>query len=126
MPGIYEIFVTTQFAAAHALTGHGGDCARLHGHNWVIEVAVRCTKLDELGMALDFGALEGGVKEILQGLDHYHLNELPAFQGANPTAENLARFLYLELGRRLNSEMISVSRVKVSETKGVGAVYWEE
>jgi 6-pyruvoyltetrahydropterin/6-carboxytetrahydropterin synthase len=126
MPGIYEIFVTTQFAAAHALSGYPGDCARLHGHNWGIEVAVRCTKLDALGMGLDFGDLEAGVKETLQGLDHYHLNELPAFQGVNPTAENLARFLYQELGRRLNSEMISVSRVKVLETKGVGAVYWEE
>ena len=126
MPGIYEIFVTTQFAAAHALPGYAGDCARLHGHNWVIEVAVRCTKLDELGMALDFGALEAGIKEIIQGLDHYHLNELPAFREVNPTAENLARFLYQELGRRLNSEVIRVARVKVSETKGVGALYWEE
>ena len=72
------------------------------------------------------GNLEAAVKEILQGLDHYHLNDLPAFREVNPTAENLARFLYRELGRRLNSEMISVSRVKVSETKGVGAVYWEE
>jgi 6-pyruvoyltetrahydropterin/6-carboxytetrahydropterin synthase len=126
MAGLYEIFVTTQFAAAHALSGYPGDCARLHGHNWGIEVAVRCAKLDALGMGLDFGDLEAGVKEILQGLDHYHLNELTAFQGVNPTAENLARFLYLELGRRLNSEVIRVARVKVSETNGVGAVYWEE
>jgi 6-pyruvoyltetrahydropterin/6-carboxytetrahydropterin synthase len=126
MAGIYEIFVTTQFAAAHSLPGYPGNCARLHGHNWRIMVSVRSTQLNGLGMALDFGHLEAGVQEILRELDHYNLNDLPAFKEASPTAENLARFLYEELGRRLNSKVLRVSKVQVSETSGVGAVYWEE
>jgi 6-pyruvoyltetrahydropterin/6-carboxytetrahydropterin synthase len=126
MPGIYEIFVTTQFAAAHSLPGHPGNCARLHGHNWKIMVFVRSKELNGLGIALDFGHLEAGIQEILRDLDHYNLNDLPAFKEANPTAENLARFLYEELGQRLNSEALRVSKVQVSETSGVGAVYWEE
>jgi 6-pyruvoyltetrahydropterin/6-carboxytetrahydropterin synthase len=126
MPGIYEVFITTQFAAAHSLPGYPGDCSRLHGHNWKIMVFVRSNQLNGLGMALDFGHLEAGVQEILRELDHYNLNDLPAFKEASPTAENLARFLYEELGRRLNSGVLRVSKVQVSETSGVGAVYWEE
>jgi 6-pyruvoyltetrahydropterin/6-carboxytetrahydropterin synthase len=126
MPGIYEIFVTTQFAAAHSLPGYPGSCSRLHGHNWKIKVFVRSQELNALGMGLDFGLLEAGVQEILRELDHYNLNDLPAFKEASPTAENLARFLFEELSRRLNSEALRVSKVEVFETSGVGAVYWEE
>jgi 6-pyruvoyltetrahydropterin/6-carboxytetrahydropterin synthase len=126
MPGIYEVFITTQFAAAHSLPGYPGNCARLHGHNWKIKVFVRSTELNGLGIAFDFGRLEAGVREILRDLDHYNLNDLPAFKEASPTAENLARFLYEELSQRLNSETLRVSKVEVSETSGVGVNYSEE
>ena len=126
MPGVFEVYVKTHFSAAHALRGYEGDCARLHGHNWIIEAFVKCKELDDIGIGIDFRDIKQSVKDVLQGLDHFNLNELPAFQDENPTSENIAKFIYKELSKKLNSEVVNVSKVKVSETPGAGAFYWEE
>ena len=126
MSGVFEVYVKTHFSAAHALKGYQGDCARLHGHNWIIEAFVRCKDLDDIGIGIDFRDIKKGVKNVLEGLDHFNLNELPAFKDENPTSENIAKFIYKELSKNLNSELVKVSKVKVSETPGAGAFYWEE
>lgn len=126
MSGIYEVYVKTHFSAAHALRGYPGDCARTHGHNWITEVYVKCTKLDEIGIGVDFGDIKNAVKDVLKELDHFNLNELTVFQKENPTSENIARYLYYEIGKILNNEGVQVSKVRVCETPGAGAFYWEE
>jgi 6-pyruvoyltetrahydropterin/6-carboxytetrahydropterin synthase len=126
MPGVFEVYVQTHFSAAHSLRGYPGDCARTHGHNWVVEIFVKCRELNAIGIGIDFKDIRKAVREVLSGLDHFNLNELPAFREVNPTSENIAKLLYEELGRKLNSEVIKVSRVKASETPGSGASYWEE
>ena len=126
MAGVFEIYVQTHFSAAHALKGYPGDCARIHGHNWIIDVFVRCKALDEIGIGIDFRDIKKSVKRVLKDLDHFNLNELPQFKDLNPTSENIARFLYRELSRTLNSNNKTVSRIKVSETPGAGAFYWED
>lgn len=126
MPGIYEVYVKTHFSAAHALIGYCGDCSRLHGHNWIVEAYVRCSKLDEIGIGIDFRDIKTAVKDVLEGLDHVNLNELPSFATENPTSENIAKYLYKEIGKKLNSEHVRVSKLKVCETPGAGAFYWEE
>jgi 6-pyruvoyltetrahydropterin/6-carboxytetrahydropterin synthase len=126
MPGIYEVYVKSHFSAAHALTGYNGDCSRLHGHNWIVEAFVRCSRLDEIGIGIDFRDIKKAVKDVLNGLDHLNLNELPSFAAENPTSENIAKYLYKQIGKKLNSEYIRVSKVKVCETPGAGAFYWEE
>jgi 6-pyruvoyltetrahydropterin/6-carboxytetrahydropterin synthase len=126
MPGIFEVYIETHFSAAHALRGYPGDCARLHGHNWIIQVYVRCRELDDIGIGIDFRVIKENVKDVLQGLDHFNMNELPAFQEDNPTSENIAKYLYGELSKRIDSDQVKVSKVKVSETPNAGAFYWEE
>ena len=126
MPGIFEVYVKTDFSAAHFLAGYPGDCARLHGHNWLIEVYVRCRDLDRLGMAIDFMEIKKAVQSVISQLDHANLNELAPFREINPTSENIAKFLYQELGQQLNSDGVTISKVKVAETPDAGAFYWEE
>ena len=126
MAGIYEVYVKTHFSAAHALRGYLGDCARTHGHNWIIEVYVKCKALDSIGIGVDFRDIKTAVKDVLSGLDHFDLNDLPAFEEVNPTSENIAKYLYYEIGKNLNSDIVRVSKIKVCETPGAGAFYWEE
>ena len=90
MAEVFEVYVKTHFSAAHALRGYPGDCARTHGHNWIIEAFIRCTKLDDIGIGIDFRDIKQGVKGVLSGLDHFNLNELAAFENVNPTSENIA------------------------------------
>ena len=126
MQEVFEIVVESHFSAAHCLKGYAGDCARTHGHNWTVEVYVRCRELNEIGIGIDFRDIKQHMEEILKELDHAHLNELPPFRAQNPTSENIARYLYRELRTRLNTETVAVSRIKVSETPGAGTFYWEE
>lgn len=126
MPGVYELYIETHFSAAHALKGYQGDCSRLHGHNWIVRVYVRCGMLNEIGIGIDFRIIKEHVREILQGLDHANISDLPQFCDINPSSENIARYLYKELGKRLNTDHIRVSKIKVSETPNAGVFYWEE
>lgn len=126
MVGVFEIYIKTHFAASHTLRGYAGNCAHLHGHNWHIELFVRCRRLDDLGIGVDFRVLKEKVNDILEDLDHRHLNDLPMFAQENPTSEAVARYLYRRLSEKLNDERVSVARVRVSETQDTGAFYWEE
>lgn len=126
MPGVYEVYVKTHFSAAHALRGYPGNCSRTHGHNWIIEVYVKCKALDDIGIGVDFRDIKMAVKKVIKELDHFDLNELPVFKEVNPTSENIAKYLYLEIGNLLNNNVVNVSKVKVCETPGAGAFYWEE
>jgi 6-pyruvoyltetrahydropterin/6-carboxytetrahydropterin synthase len=126
MAGIFEMFIETHFAAAHRLEGYPGDCARSHGHNWIVEVYVQCKSLNTIGIGVDFRDIKVALDEVLCNLDHFDLNELEPFKSVNPSAENIARYLYGELSKKINANAIRVSKVKVSETPGTGAFYWEE
>jgi 6-pyruvoyltetrahydropterin/6-carboxytetrahydropterin synthase len=126
MPGVFEVYIKTHFSAAHCLEGYQGDCARIHGHNWIIEVFVQCKELDNIGIGIDFRDIKKAVKEVLSELDHFNLNELPPFREVNPTSENISKYLYQQLSKKLNSDVIKVSKIKTSETPGAGAFYWEE
>ncbi|MBU8849511.1 MAG: 6-carboxytetrahydropterin synthase QueD [Desulfobacterales bacterium] len=125
MPGIYEIYVKDHFAAAHSLKGYDGNCSNMHGHNWIVETYIQCTKLDKIGIGVDFRDAKGIIKDVLSKFDHTTLNEVPEFGSINPTSENLSRFLYTELSRRLNTEHITVSKVMVFESPGCGSSYQE-
>ena len=95
---MYTLKVEGAFEAAHHINGYPGKCARLHGHNWVVEAVVKGRKLDELGMLVDFKDIKQTLKDILERFDHRYLNELAPFKdGVNPTAENLARIIFEEL-----------------------------
>ena len=107
---MYLLIVREDFSAAHRLLSTGGKCAELHGHNWKVEVQVWAEELDESGMAIDFHDLRAQTREIVEGLDHRYLNDLPAFQRQNPTAENIARHIYEGLAQRLGTKRISPDR----------------
>jgi 6-pyruvoyltetrahydropterin/6-carboxytetrahydropterin synthase len=125
MASVYELFVEAWFSAAHRLVDYPGDCARIHGHNWKVEVRVVCRELDALGLGLDFRDLKNIVAQALDALDHATLNELDDFRTVNPSAENIAKYIYAAV-RALLAPRISLSSVTVTESPGVGVVYREE
>lgn len=126
MPGVYEICVKDHFSAAHALKGYNGNCSKIHGHNWMIEICIQCRKLNSIGIGIDFKDVRETLKRTLNKLDHSNLNDLAEFGSINPTSENIGRFLYQELGRCFNTPHIKVSSVKVVETPGCSSTYWED
>lgn len=120
----YEISVERTFSAAHALRGYKGKCENLHGHNWKVRVTVSGQKLDKTGMLVDFTDLKSAVDAVLAKLDHTNLNEVPPFNASNPTAENLAAFVYNGLAK-YRLPHIKISCVEVWESDTSSAKYSE-
>ena len=103
MPAKYTVKIKTYFAAAHNLRRYDGACSGIHGHNWHVEVAVEATKLDDLGMVIDYDVLKEITEKNISVLDHSYLNELEHFKERNPTAENVAEFLYKNIKQDINN-----------------------
>ena len=122
---MYELKIVSQFAAAHQLREHRGGCENLHGHNWKVEVFVKGEKLGQDGLLIDFRIIKNATKEVLEGLDHTFLNELENFREQNPSSENIARYIFKSLGRRLKDENVKVSRVSAWESDSACATYEE-
>ena len=123
---MYELTVESRFAAAHKLRGYAGDCERLHGHNWRVVVCVGASDLGEGGMVVDFRDLRGALKEVTARLDHRYLNEdVEGFRKLNPTTENIARWVFVELSGKLPSEA-GMRWVRVWESEGASSTYHPE
>lgn len=122
---MFELSVRGHFSGAHRLARYRGACARLHGHNWEVEVFLRGRRLDGEGLLVDFKRVKAEIQAVLETLDHRELNRLSIFANRNPTSEHLARFLFDTLAARLNTRRCAVHRVWVSEAPGTAAAYWK-
>ena len=120
---MFELKVTTHFAAAHQLQMVTEKCESMHGHNWKIEVVVRGDRLDEAGVLVDFGVVKTHVAEIMSRLDHKYLNELDAFKDRNPSSENIAVFIAESLEEKLQGAALRVARITVWESEDACATY---
>ncbi len=121
---MFDIFIKTHFSGGHHLRNYPGNCEKPHGHNWNIKVTVRVSKLDELGMGIDFKILKQRVNTVVDELDHCDLNEYPAFQTCNPSSEHISRFLFEQLKEPLASERYQLYSVEVQETNSSGVIYY--
>jgi 6-pyruvoyltetrahydropterin/6-carboxytetrahydropterin synthase len=126
MTAIYTLKVLTDFASAHTLRDYPGQCRRMHGHNWKLEVEVKAHALNEHGMAMDFKTIKNNARELCAQLDHHYLNDIPPFDQINPTAENLAAFFYQGLSKTLNNAQARVSAVTLWETDRACVRYTED
>lgn len=118
----YEVSVIRTFSAAHALRGYRGKCENLHGHNWKIRVAASGEVLGNTGMLVDFTDLKSYVELVLSRLDHRNLNDVPPFNKINPTAENIAYFVFSRLKAEL-PKGVSLSEVEVWESETSSAKF---
>lgn len=119
----FTLKIVTDFASAHTLRNYPGACNRMHGHNWKVEVEVIGSELDETGMIIDFKKIKQATNEIADRLDHYYINDIEPFTEINPTAENIAKYFYDELGQSIATASTSVKQVTLWETERACATY---
>lgn len=116
----YTATVTRTFSAAHALREYKGRCERLHGHTWKVRVDITSGKLDATGMVVDFTDIKMNLDRIIENLDHHYLNEIAAFTKVNPTAENIAVFIFQQMKSKLGPGL-KLSEVEVWESESSSA-----
>ncbi|MBI5136714.1 MAG: 6-carboxytetrahydropterin synthase QueD [Nitrospirae bacterium] len=120
---MYEVTVETGFSGAHLLRGYEGKCGHLHGHNWKVVVTAAASHLDGVGMAVDFAVLKDETRAILAQVDHAYLNEIFPFTELNPTAENIAKWVWDLLAKRIETDRVTLRRVAVWESDNAFATY---
>ena len=125
-PKMFVLKIVTDFASAHSLRNYPGDCARLHGHNWQVEVSVCAKVLDDNGIAIDFREIKKHTKLVIKRLDHQYLNEIKPFDVLNPTAENIAKYFFDEVGLLMNNKDIKVKEVLIWENPRSAVTYSEQ
>jgi 6-pyruvoyltetrahydropterin/6-carboxytetrahydropterin synthase len=123
---MFELMVETCFSSAHQLRGYGGVCEKLHGHNWKVQVHVMAEKLNDIDIAIDFHELKELTDEVVAPLDHGFLNDIFPFTEKNPSSENIAKWIYDSLKKKLNDGNIHLSAVTVWESENTSAAYFED
>lgn len=111
--------ITTE--TAHRLVNYSGKCAHIHGHSWQWEVCIEVTRLQNNGIAVDFGELKRFLNDHIHelfdhslvlcesdrlvrlckaeglSLEHFlsvdeHVPARVVVMDCNPTSENLALY----------------------------------
>ncbi|MEQ9676304.1 MAG: 6-carboxytetrahydropterin synthase QueD [Roseovarius indicus] len=116
---MYRITKEFAFSASHQLKGLPSDhqCARLHGHNYVVVVELASAELNVHGFVRDYHELGPLKRYIDDELDHRHLNDVLGDDMV--TAERLAKHMYDWCADRWPE----TAAVKVSETPKTWAEY---
>ncbi len=122
---MFELMIETDFSAAHQIRGYRGECERLHGHNWKVQVHVVAERLNEIDIVIDFHELKRLAEEVVAPLDHSFLNDIFPFTEKNPSSENIAKWIYDSLRKKINNGNIHLSAVTVWESEGTSAAYFE-
>jgi len=123
---MFVVSVQAHYDSAHFLRHYHGKCERLHGHRYVVEIALAAHELNEAGIAFDFVDVKRELRGLADRLDHENLNDLEPFTELEPSAENQARYFYEEMRRRLPEvAREAVLYVRVWETPTQWATYSE-
>lgn len=115
---MFEIKKAFAFSASHQLSHLPADhqCARLHGHNYIVEAVLRDTVLNEVGFVKDYADLAPIKKWLDERFDHRHLNDELIF---NPTSELFAKFIF----DKWKPNYPTLYAIRVSETPTSWAEY---
>lgn len=107
-----------RFEAAHVLPHHPGKCARMHGHSYRLDVAIRGPLQSDgpaRGMIEDFDTIKAIVRaHVVDVLDHQTLNDFIE----NPTAEHIVMWSW----RALESQLPGLDELVLWETANSCAV----
>ena len=121
---MFEVTIEETFAAGHALRNYRGKCENVHGHNYRCQVTLAGRELDSIGLLVDFVELKKVVHAVLDRLDHQWLNEFPPFDVLNPSAENMAKYIYDQVTAGLGVQKgVRVDAVRLWETDTASATY---
>jgi len=108
---LFSVNIETGFKASHQLRLQNGKKEPLHDHDWKVLVCVRSENLDDMGLVIDFHKLKKMSEKTLSTFENKCLNNLDYFEKTNPSAENIAKYIYENIQNQLpdNIELYSVS-----------------
>lgn len=123
---MYSITVRTDVIAQHYLIGGDwGTENERHSHHYVLELQLDGLELNEHGYLVDIVQVEAELRDVHTYYADRVLNELPEFEGLNPSIEHFARIVCQRLGKRLAASNLSGIGVRLWENDVASASYRE-
>jgi 6-pyruvoyltetrahydropterin/6-carboxytetrahydropterin synthase len=119
---MFTISVETRFRASHQLTLPDGSKEPVHNHNWSVTANVSGDKLNAMGVVMDFHRLKSAVDKIAAEFDKISLDRIDYFRRNNPSAENVAKYIYQKLDPKL-PKGLKLRSIEVEEEPGCSAKF---
>jgi 6-pyruvoyltetrahydropterin/6-carboxytetrahydropterin synthase len=121
---MFTVSVERRFRASHQLTLPDGSKESLHQHDWIVTAVISSEKLNNMGVVMDFRSLRAMVDQTIAGFNNKALESISYFQQNNPSAENVAKYIYDKLLIEL-PEGVKLLNVRVVEERGCSATFQE-
>ena len=121
---MYTLAVQRDFVAQHFLIG--GDWGaenEWHSHHYRLEIVLEGTELDRHGYLVDIVDVETNLETVVDYYRDKTLNDLPEFEGINPSIEHFTRIVCHTLARRIKAENLSALTAKIWENEIAWAAY---
>lgn len=121
---MYTLGVRRDFIARHFLIGGDwGPENYPNSHQYILELQLKGSELDQHGYLCDIVDVEKHLDEIVNYYKEQMLNDKPEFEGLNPSIEHFARILAVTLSERIKEKNISVVKVVLWENESAWAAY---
>ena len=119
---MFTIRVETRFRASHQLTLPDGSKEPLHHHDWLASADVSSERLDNMGVVMNFQTLKAMLDGAVADFDNAAIEVVGFFQQNNPSAENVAKYIYDKLRAGL-PHGVKLRKVRVVEEPGCSATF---
>ena len=124
---MYTVAVARDFVAQHFLIGGDwGPENDWHSHHYRVEVQLEGETLDQHGYLVDIVDIEHHLDALVAHYQDKTLNELPEFDGLNPSIEHFSRILCRALAEQIQAANLSAVTVKIWENDIAWASYRQE
>lgn len=121
---MYMVAVKRDFIAQHYLIGGDwGPENDLNSHHYALEIQLEGDTLDQHGYLVDIVDIESNLEALVARYRDKTLNDLPEFQGLNPSVEHFSRILCLTLAERIQAGTLTAITIKLWENEVTWASY---
>lgn len=121
---MYKVAVKRDFVAQHFLIG--GDWGaenEWHSHHYAVEVQLEGATLDQHGYLVDIVDIEANLDALVEHYKDQTLNDLPEFDGLNPSIEHFSRIFCQALAERITAPNLSAMTIQIWENDIAWASY---
>src|SRR5512146_3179780 len=121
---MYTLAVRRDFIARHFLIGGDWGPENLpNSHHYVLELQLRATELDRHGYLVDIVDVSNHLDALIGHFSDKMLNDLPEFDGLNPSLEHFARILATALDSSIEAATLCGLKVILWENENAWASY---
>jgi len=120
---MYVISQSRPFIAQHILPNAIGREAECHSHPYVVELSLHGERLDENGYLVDLDEINTAMDTLIERFQDRTLNDLPEFEGVNPSLENFCRIFWERYVSMIDTNGLSEVRVRLWENDNAYASF---